>query len=231
MGRKDKEEGQDLDPNCWMVTFSDLLGLLLTFFVLLFAMKSMDKGKLHEALGYFRGGGIGVLELGEKTPFSRPDIIKKPSQKRTTFSAGELRRLLEVKGLKEKVHVGSDKRGIVLTLSNTILFDSGTAELKPDAERLLDNLIEITKETDYLIMVEGHTDDIPISSPNYPSNWELSTARAARVARYLLKVDGLRPERFSVVGYADTRPIISNHTSENRAKNRRVELILVKNST
>lgn len=227
MRRKDKKEAPGLDPNFWMVTFSDLLNLLLTFFVLLFAMKAMDKGKLQEALGYFRGGGIGILELGEKMPILRPDLIKRLPQKDRIFSASELKKLLEIKGLKAKVHVSSDKRGIILTLSDAILFDLGSAELKPDSEGILDDLKEVIKETDYLIRVEGHTDNIPISSPNYPTNWELSTARAAHVVRYLLKTDGLRRERFSLVGYADTKPISSNEAPEGRAKNRRVELILI----
>jgi chemotaxis protein MotB len=227
MSRKDKEDPPGPDPNGWMVTFSDLLSLLLTFFVLLFAMKSLDEGKvkLKEALSYFSPGGIGVLETGEKMPMMKPMLEENPAKNMRFFSPTDLRRLLGMSKLEKDVQVSSDKRGVVLTLPGGILFGPGSSDLRPEAKAVLDEMADILYEVDALIGVEGHTDDLPIAGAGFPSNWELSIGRAGEVVRYLLG-RGLRPDQFSVSGYADTRPIRPNNTPENRALNRRVELVL-----
>ncbi|NKE73062.1 OmpA/MotB family protein [Candidatus Manganitrophus noduliformans] len=225
MGKRNKEEASGPDPNAWMVTFSDLLSLLLTFFVLLFAMKSLDKGKLREALSHFSVEGIAILESGVKMPLVKPNEIELdfPLAHRP-LSPADFRRLLQIGEIDADVQVSADKRGLVLTLPGAV-FNSGSSELKPKAKAVLDEMSEILYEIDAWIWVEGHTDDLPIFGARYPSNWDLSIGRAGEVVRYLLG-RGLRPEQFSLTGYADTRPIRPNDTPENRTANRRVELIL-----
>ncbi|MFQ5542915.1 MAG: flagellar motor protein MotB [Nitrospiria bacterium] len=222
-------EEDDADPNAWMATFADLLSLLLTFFVLLFAMKSVDQGKLEESLGYFRMGGIGILNSGTHMPIVPPDpLFLEPALPRM-FTMEDIRRLIENhKGLQGKVKVKGEKRGIVISVSSAILFSSGEALLREDAEPVLNEIIPLIKGGDHLIQVEGHTDNQPISTALYPSNWELSVARAGQVVRHLLEKGDIEPKRFSVVGYGDSRPLQSNDTGENRAANRRVELVLLK---
>lgn len=227
MAGRDDDDGGGIDPNAWMATFSDLLSLLLTFFVLLFAMKSVDKGKLEETLSYFRGGGIGILESGAFMPLMserRPDI----SEQIVPISPADLRNVLKKKELDEKVVITSQRKGTLVTLPNTLLFDSGTADLHPGADALLAEITNLLKMTEYHFQIVGHTDNLPISDPRYASNWELSIARAGRVLRALIDVGGMSPDRFSIVGYGASRPIYPNNTVENRAANRRVEIVLLK---
>ena len=231
MARKNKGAPEAEDTNFWMGTFSDLLSLLLTFFVLLFAMKSMDSGKLQEALGYFKEGGIGALEMGQPSmTLTPPKVIKMlaPMQRDISVSMKDLRKAVEEQNKLEKVGISSGERGITLTLSSHLLFDSGTAELRQEAQAVLDEVSEVIQASKRPVSIEGHTDDVPISSTRYPSNWDLSLSRAVHILMYLLKDGELRPERFSVAGYADTRPLVPNDRAENRVKNRRVELILLK---
>lgn len=229
MARKNKGAPEAEDTNFWMGTFSDLLSLLLTFFVLLFAMKSMDSGKLQEALGYFKEGGIGALEMGQPSmTLTPPKVIKMLAPMQRDISIGDLRKAIQQQNKLKKVGISSGERGLTLTLSSHLLFDSGTAELRQEAQAVLDEVSEVIQASKRPVSIEGHTDDVPISSTRYPSNWDLSLSRAVHILMYLLKDGELRPERFSVAGYADTRPLVPNDRAENRVKNRRVELILLK---
>lgn len=232
MGEEEEQE-EEFDTSIWMITFSDLLSLLLTFFVLLFALKALDKGKLEEFLGYFRGGGMGVLEAGKEMPVVKHNPIDEIAGAGSKpFTVEELNNMIRMTlkrlNIEDKISVHSDERGLILTLSDVILFDSGSSDIKPEAKFFLDKLSEIfRKDNRYEVMIEGHTDDRPISTEKFPSNWELSTDRAVRVLRYFVEVRKLPPERFSAVGYADTRPLLPNTSPENRRRNRRVEIILV----
>lgn len=107
------------------------------------------------------------------------------------------------------------------------MFDTGSAEIKDEAKKMLTAVLSVIKKIQNNIVIEGHTDNIPIKSAEYHSNWELSTARAMSVLMYLMQEDGIRPERFSASGYGEHRPIMSNATPEGRARNRRVDIILV----
>ncbi len=225
-----EEEEEEMDTGLWMLTFSDLLSLLLTFFVLLFALKALDKGKLDEFLGHFRGGGMGILQMGKEVsvaPIQHPGETIISSK---VFSLAELRKAIDVSvknlAVEEKVSYRSDERGMVLTLPSTILFKSGTSDITPEAKSILDKLSKILRESRYNIIIEGHTDNIPISTEQFPSNWELSTDRAVKVLRYLVESRKLPPERFAAVGYGASKPLVPNIDAESRKRNRRVELIL-----
>lgn len=228
MARKKKDGAGGEDPNFWMGTFSDLLNLLLTFFVLLFSMKSMDKGKLDEALGYFRGGGIGPLELGERrSVITPPKVLNELAPVTGDLSPEQIRKLLQQREIKKNVDISEDDRGVVVTLSSGLLFDSGEARVQPEARDVLNEVANLVANTSRQVSIEGHTDDLPLVGGRYRSNWELSLARAVDVLNYLLEDPTLNPARFSVAGYADTRPLAPNDSEENRSKNRRVEIILL----
>ncbi len=225
-----KKEEEEADTDIWMVTFSDLLSLLLTFFVLLFALKSMDKGKVDQFLGYFRGGGMGILQQGKGTSV---DMTRRPKEVDLTnkvFSLQELRVAMElsvsdsVVGIDITSHI--DERGLVIILPGRTLFDSGASDIKPEAKLLFDRLGKVLRMSRNDIMIEGHTDDTPISTKQFPSNWELSTDRAVKVLRYLVESSKVPPKRFAAVGYGSTKPVVPNVDSESRMKNRRVEIIL-----
>jgi chemotaxis protein MotB len=125
------------------------------------------------------------------------------------------------------IGVTHTKEGIVITLENTILFESAVAEINPGAFPVLDKIAAIIKKTSKPIRVEGHTDDDPISTEMFPSNWELSTARAVNVVKYFVESGKIPPERLSAVGYGEAKPLFPNDTSEHKAGNRRVEIVLM----
>ncbi|MFQ5597155.1 MAG: flagellar motor protein MotB [Nitrospiria bacterium] len=227
MARKDRGgSGSDIDPNAWMATFADLLSLLLTFFVLLYAMKSLDQGKIEEMLGYFRRGGIGILFPGSHMPLITPDAIGLKDPTRQLASPADIQKLLMHRKFNYNVGVSSEDRGLVMTISSGIFFPFGT-KLQPDSKAVLDEIIGLIQKGDFSIQVAGHTDRQPPNHPIYKTNWELSIARAASVARHIVKTGVIDPARLSVVGYADTRPLDTKDEGGNSIKNNRVELILL----
>jgi chemotaxis protein MotB len=121
------------------------------------------------------------------------------------------------------------KGSIELRIKEKILFESGAANLRQKGKNVLEKLIPVLKKDQYFITVEGHTDNIPISTARYPTNWELSAARAAQVVRFLI-AQGIDPQKTRAIGYADTKPLATNATIQGRAKNRRVSLIIQLNN-
>ncbi len=227
MAKREPEE-EKVDTDGWMATFADLLSLMLTFFVLLFAMKSVDQGKLEETLGYFRQGGIGVLRSGTDIPISPPDTSLFDPRVMKEFTPQQVQDMFDTTRLHSKVSFRKENEDIVISVSSKILFFSGQSEIRPEANEVLDEIVRITQGASYDIQIRGHTDNQAISTTRYESNWELSVARAGSVVRYLLKDGKLRPERFSIVGYGDSRPLVDNDTPENRGKNRRVDIVFLK---
>ncbi len=213
------ESWTEVNPGQWMLTFGDMTNLMLTFFIFLFAVSSTSKDKLQETLKQFK-------QIPQEKK-ERMLEVKRIREKERGFSPEEVKRILETKGIQDKVLVKSDKRGLILTVSDAILFDSGAAEIKPEAEQVLNGVVEIFTDTDYLIRIEGHTDNVPIVSARYPTNWELSNGRAAVVARYFIERHQLAPQRFSVAGYGEFRPVETNDDLQLRAKNRRVEIVIL----
>lgn len=138
----------------------------------------------------------------------------------------ELQEMLKKMGLEGELKIAYEAIGIRLILQERLLFDSGSAEIKPEMITIVDKIADIIREIPNPIEVEGHTDNIPISTPRFPSNWELSTARASTIVRYFIS-KGISSERLKASGYADTRPIASNATPDGRAQNRRVEIVIL----
>ncbi len=134
----------------------------------------------------------------------------------------------EIKALEETATVKITMRGVEISLGDRTLFDLGKADIKPEAFNILDVVYEKIKGLDNEIIVEGHTDNLPINTEKFPSNWELSTTRATNVLRYLLKKNAKLSGKISAAGYADTKPLAVNDTPENRKKNRRVDIIILK---
>ena len=238
-GKKYTAQGEQLNPNAWMVTFADLIMLLLTFFVMLLSMSSMDTNKLKEMILHLRDSA-GVLAFsGSRGVSDLASFIKKYKDTETSFMIDQflLRELLmpsieldkllseQIKDLSQLIDITDDERGIVLSFQENILFDPGEARIKKEAFPVLDSIADAINSCPYDILIMGHTDNIPTHSKLYESNWELSSYRGLFVLEYFLKEKGLQPSRFSVGGYGPARPLYPNDTPKNRALNRRVEII------
>jgi chemotaxis protein MotB len=228
------DEGK-LDPNAWMLTFADLVMLLLTFFVLLLTMSSMDTKKLRNLMTHFRAS-TGVLEFsGAGQVYSLGNFINQYNDTDSLLVVDQKHFLAKIKlvtSIKKKLNdinnqitLSEDERGIALAFHGNILFDTGETTLRKEAYPVLDVLAGAIETCPNDILIMGHTDNTPVRSKIYPSNWELSAYRGLSVLDYFLKKKGLSPSRFSVGGYGASRPLYPNTIPKNRALNRRVEII------
>ncbi|GBD90557.1 motility protein B [bacterium BMS3Abin04] len=208
-----------------MITYADLITLLLGLFIILYAISNIDVVKYEKmmaALGNVFGTKnetVGLIS-NSNTGGSRISPIQ--------ALRGSLQSVIDQYGYGENVKLLEDKRGITIRILDNILFTSGDAELNPKAESVLHKLALVLKKVPNDIRVEGHTDNIPIKNNLFPSNWQLSVARATNTAYYLMKNEGLSPEKVSIVGYAEYKPIATNDTPEGRALNRRVDIVILK---
>ncbi|RKY56941.1 MAG: flagellar motor protein MotS [Candidatus Neomarinimicrobiota bacterium] len=208
--------GEEQEP--WLVTYSDLMTLLMTFFVLLFAMSTIDPVKL-EQFGDSVGKALGKKKEAQK--FSLAEIYK------------EVVNVVEEENLKDVIKVETSARGVAIKIPSEISFSSGSADLDPRIFPILNKFEPMIKKSVFPIAIEGHTDNVPIFSDIYPSNWELSAARASQVVRYFINRN-IPSDRFQAIGYGDTRPRApgrtieeANNTREKMSQNRRVEIFFL----
>lgn len=226
-------EKQEMDPNRWMVTFADLVMLLLTFFVLLLTMSSMDAKKLEDLFTHFKDA-TGVLEFsGAKEVSNLVTFVKKYNDTSSMlvidqskfFASFELPESLQEMRKKLKMDLTADERGIVLSFQEDILFAAGEATAGKELFPILDAVAEGIEGTSNDILIMGHADSSPIGDNKNNTNWELSISRGLSVLEYFLKQKKLAPERFSVGGYGASRPMYPDDSPEHQALNRRVEII------
>ena len=229
--REDIAKGSAVDPSAWMVTLSDLIMLLLTFFVMLLAMSSMDQRKLKDILIHFRDAA-GLLDFAGSTGVTDlATFLKKYKEKSRFFMIDRnLLRYLFMPSIDKEmeeieIDITDDERGIVISFQGDILFDPGEVKIKKDAFPVLDSIAGAIDSCPNDILIMGHTDNMPVHSELYESQWELSSYRGLSVLEYFLKEKGLSPSRFSVGGYGPSRPLYPNDTPKDRALNRRVEII------
>ncbi|MDQ0255002.1 chemotaxis protein MotB [Evansella vedderi] len=248
MIRRRKQTNSDRGAPKWMVTFSDLMTLILVFFVLLFSMSVVDGNKFRAIAESFQDRS--VFEFYPSIiPFDNPaedrDLREDPFENEVDPFENfidmdsddldnqldellmEVLEFLENNNLTEFISASRDDRGVVLVLQEQVLFETARAEIISGAEPFLEKVGTLLESIPNKVMVEGHTDSRPINTFQFPSNWELSGARASSVIRFLLKTsDELDPSRFVSVGYGETRPIAPNTTEENLQKNRRVVIVI-----
>ncbi|ADK84988.1 OmpA/MotB domain protein [Desulfarculus baarsii DSM 2075] len=226
----------------WMATFADLSTLLLTFFVLLLSMANMDVQKFREMLGSVQAAfGVQYEVQGDFQPVAVPTAApsaqnaaapsRRISEARAAMESRQMseqvQNFVNETGLGSEVNVNAGNKGVRLRVKGHLFFEPGGAEIRQEAKKLLEGIAKVTKKFDFYLTVEGHTDDQPISTPRFPSNWELSAARAAAVLRYLAG-DGVPEKRMSAIGYASSFPIAANTSEAGRNKNRRVEFVFTK---
>ena len=212
----------------WLVTYGDLLTLLLAFFVVMFAIANTDLEKFRELVTSLQRA-FGRVEESAAGAEVTPPALEGSSAKERDFQAiqAQVKEFLARNAEPLPLEAYLTDEGIVLVLSGTLLFPSGDAELRPEGIPLLQEVITVLQRLDNPIRVEGHTDNVPVSGSRFPSNQALSQARAARVARYLEEEGGVAPERITTVGYGDARPVASNDTPAGRARNRRSAIVII----
>lgn len=248
MAKKKQEEHENLER--WMVSYADFMTLLFATFVVLYALSQINVNefkKVEESLKKafsvqsILDGGSGVMSSGNSVldTSSADSMIdslfmeyispryEQESYEKIKKEVEDLAKSGELNGVSATI----DERGLVITITDkNILFQSGSAELSPQAKKLLEKVgkLIVEKFALHLIRVEGHTDSVPVSG-KYPSNWELSSARASSIVRYLIDRFHILPDLMSAVGYADTRPVDTKKDAASLAKNRRVEIVVQRN--
>ncbi|PIE68963.1 MAG: flagellar motor protein MotB [Deltaproteobacteria bacterium] len=215
----------------WLATFADLMSLLLTFFVLLLSFANMDIQKFQDMMGSVKDAFGVQLKRKQDTyiafspsKYERDGIpMNRENREVLGLNLAMQSALQEDENLKKNVDLKPDDSGLLMRISSGVMFKPGSAVLTPEAAPVLDKVIAILTDRHFDLVVRGHTDDTLVSSSHYPSNWELSSARAAAAVRYILEHSSISPFRIKAVGYADTRPLLPNTSNTNRKTNRRVE--------
>ncbi len=247
---KKHEDHEEHASEAWLVAFADMMTLLMVTFLMMFAISALDLQKFKSFQEAFDQGlgnnthalaGTGPPQEGtprdvplgadEGTPNSKPSPIPASTGKLVERKdLSELKKKVEKAaaeaGLKGALDIEVDPRGLVLYVTSGVLFDAGEADLTQRGEVLLGRLGGVLEPIDNDLVVEGHTDRRPISTPQYPSNWELSTSRATAVLRHLIAREGLPGGRLSAAGYADTHPRAKGGDAASLAKNRRVDIVV-----
>lgn len=206
----------------WLTTFNDLITLLMVFFVLLFSMGHMDVKRFTNFQNALQSA-MGVLNAGRH---SDEGLISDRQWSAVNDSAPLQEETMKALPKADGLEAVYTHKGIKLTLNDALLFRTGSARITEQGAQLLQRIGDVIKPLDRRIRVEGHTDDLPIATRRYPSNWELSAARAVEVVRFFAEQAGISPTLLSAAGYGSFKPKASNDTEANRAANRRVEIIL-----
>ena len=223
----------------WLTTFNDLVTLLMVFFVLLFTMGSVNTQALNEFKNALQSG-LGILSAGSQASIEIKDSQQDLDNEEILQQADgddapvdeqrephPIDEVLEAFAAEPGINVSYSNQGAHITFEDFLLFDFGKAEINPVGLALLDKLADLIQKVPYPVRVEGHTDNVPIHTARFPSNWELSIARAVSVVKYFAESGKINPQRLSAVGYGETRPVAANDTAMNRTRNRRVEIVLV----
>lgn len=241
MARKKYDEEAD-NHDRWMVSYADFITLLFAFFVVMYALSSVNEGK-YRVLSNSLVNAFGRVQVapikGEPQPESSMLLRPLPPRQRNAEAirrekeqlTGVARSLLEVMAplvAQGKVRVTQTPRGVNVEINASVLFPSGDASLSASSAQALRAVADVLKDDDHAIQVEGHTDSVPIRNAKFPSNWELSSVRASTVIRLFID-SGIAEKRLTAVGYGPTRPVGPNDTPEGRMRNRRVSVMILSN--
>jgi len=217
------------DTGGWEVVYTGFILILLCFFVMMCALSiKIEEAKVMRFVKSFADvisighGGI-KFDASQRILTESPDMMEK--QNEITIFSEKLKEYVASRGLENSVKIFYSGKRVVMRLSDTVLFDIGSAEISPEAIPLLMDIGTIISKTSYNIRIEGHTDNIPIHTGRFPSNWELSTSRAVNFLRYLIENCNISTNRLSAVGFGEYHPILPNDSSQHRTENRRVEIV------
>jgi chemotaxis protein MotB len=235
-----KEEHEEHHDERWLVSYADFITLLMVLFVVLYSMGQVNVEKykmLAESMrtAFTIGGAAqvvdsqinqagGTSEDGSSKPIVVPGIPEGPTQSEEV--AGQLTSMLSSQNLGNQVSVQTNIEGVLISLSERLIFKDGQTDLPPESFQVLDTIVEMLRPIDNKVRLVGHTNNTPSINPLYPGNWELSLARATSVARYLIN-SGIAPERFIISGQGEYAPVFPNDTEEHKEMNARVEIIII----
>jgi len=243
MARKKKHE-EHVNHERWVISYADFVTLLFAFFVVLFAVSQVDSKKVGRFTQSFnaasqwevlQGHGRGLLQVDPSQP--PPDLTASPQMPPPMAldeqDAGPPRSLrallterLEGKAKLEGLEIEDVHGELVLRLPEHLLFDNAQAVLREEGRAALDAVEDVLHDRAIRIRIEGHTDSVPIQTPQFPSNWELSTARSMACVRHMLESKRIEPQKLSAAGYGEYHPVGNNETTEGRARNRRVDIVI-----
>lgn len=218
---------EESDKDRYIITYADLITLLLGLFIILYAISNVDISKYQKMMGVL-GNVFGSQPTREKIEELQNQKFDIRDQITVSNLKDNLQTLISENNLNSSVQLEENERGITIRILDDILFPTGKAEIREDSKLILQKIASIIRTLPNDIRVEGHTDNLPINNSVFPSNWHLSVARALNTAYYLIDSEKLPPEKVSIVGYSEYRPVLTNETPEGRANNRRVDIVILK---
>ncbi len=242
MSKKRKQHHEEHIDETWLIPYADMLTLLLALFIVLFAVSSVDAVRYQQLMISFNEsfqGGSGVLEHPRPiqsevntptTDTSDNEDVRAQERLELEKLQEEINQYIEENDLSSELQTSLSSNGLLLTILDNALFYSGSAEVRPDAHRLADQISELlVTDPPRQIVVAGHSDNIPIRNEEFRSNWDLSAGRALNFMKILLENENLNPSHLSATSYGEYHPVASNETSQGREQNRRVEVYILPN--
>lgn len=230
--KKKKEEGH-ANSERWLLTYSDLITLLMIFFVIMYASSNVDAAKyksISESFSAAMGGGkslIGTDSGVSVTENTKPLDTQIAEEDKMENVKKQVDEYLKNNNMSSEVSSKIDERGLVVSFSNAMFFDTGKADIRPESQKKLIEIGKMLNQLDNYVRIEGHTDNVPIKNNEFNSNWQLSSVRATNVTELLISQSGIKPQRLSAVGYGEYRPVGDNSSEQGRSKNRRVDIIII----
>ncbi|MFZ5650988.1 MAG: flagellar motor protein MotB [Bacillota bacterium] len=219
----------------WLITYADMITLLLIFFIVMYTLSRIDVKKFQAlSTSLTKAMGAGSLMLNSPGPSVVPGLAgtENPVHSIETIQLDNIKREMEKyikdSNLQAKVSVTSEERGVVLSFQGELLFHLGSAELTPQARDIISKVGPMLAAVPNYMRIEGHTDNLPINTVQYPSNWELSAARATNVLKEFINNFGIHPQRMSAVAYGEYRPLVKNDSDAHRQMNRRVNIVILR---
>lgn len=225
MRQRQRRDQPEFNPDRWMVSYADFITLLFAFFVVMYAISSVNEGKYRALSDTLRSNFRNDTVAGAAAPTPVEAPAQRSGPKPIDMVAERLQEALGDHLQMDRVSLRRTDRGVEVSIDSRLLFETGRSRIQPDYRSVLAQLADVLGRTDHRIDVEGFTDDRPIDTQRFPSNWELSAARAAAVVRQLA-AGGVSPEHMAAVGYGPYRPVADNETASGRARNRRVVLLV-----
>lgn len=254
--KRTEEEHGGAGMERWLLSYADFITLLMVFFVVLYSMSKVDINKyaqMASSLSYVFSGQRSVFEFPNMVDPQRESQLQEGEEQRLNEMRAEQQQLNEVmesiadyinnedsraaqqaagatsvSRLGDQIYIYEQERGLVISLKDTLLFESGSAQMTSRAQEIIRQVGELLTDVPNYIRVEGHTDNLPIRNAQFPSNWELSVLRATNVVHVLNEQGGVPAERLSIIGYGEYRPLVPNEDNVTRAMNRRVDIVILK---